>query len=199
MDNQNRMLFLSSAISDAQELIKFIDAKLTVAITLLSSFIVAYFLSLDDLINSYKKLSVSFHVLFYIFCIFFIFSIIIVVRIIKPTDNPEKNIQTGNAIKPSLKFYLESNTKSWSYPFHNSSLFKLCDNYDAIKGNIISATDEQIIDSLSYELCKVSFIRNIKQGRFNNLIWFLIFTSVFFLISYIFFRMDINYLNNGII
>ena len=46
---ENKINFLSLAISDAQELIRFIDTKTAIVITILGSYIVSFFVSLDKI------------------------------------------------------------------------------------------------------------------------------------------------------
>jgi hypothetical protein len=189
---ENRVNFLSSAIADTQELIRFIDTKSTVVISILGAYIVAYFSVLDKIVANFSLYGNGFIISLIVFLIFLILTILITVRIIKPTNNPLENIKLGrNTDIPSLKFYVSPNdySKDDFFAFYNSKKFKLPKTLEEYLSEL---NETEIIASLSFELLKVSYIRNVKSDRFNTLMWFLFFTTISFFISYIYFSIENN-------
>ena len=184
--------FLNTAISDAQDLIRFIDTKTTVVITLLGAYVVAFFSVFSKIIEYSSKFSCLFwwSLIVFIFCL--IICIVITLRIIKPTNNPSDNIKLGESKPPNVKFFLTPNSypKGKYYIFINSNKFKLSLNFSEYLEQIKSVGENEIIDSLSFELFKVNYIRNIKNDRFNSLIFFLIITTIVFFIAYSIFSIE---------
>lgn len=191
---EKKIEFLHSAISDAQELIKFIDTKTAVAITILGAYIVAFFSSLEKLIEYSFGFSFWFWFIFSAFIILLVLCIIVTARIIKPTNNPDDNINFGKSKVPSLKYFLTPNdySKGALQSFTNSKEFKLKENFEAYLQQLETTTDNDILASLTFELFKVSFIRNIKNDRFNSLLLLLLITTGLFFVSYLLFTIESN-------
>jgi len=191
---ENKITFLSTAIADAQELIRFIDTKTTVVITILGAYIVAFFSVLDKIIANYVLYSNGFIFSLVAFLLLLILTILVTVRIIKPTNNPVENIKLGsNTNIPTLQFYVSPNdySKDDFFAFCNSKKFRLS---KTLKDYISELDDSQIVASLTFELLKVSYIRNVKTDRFNVLMWLLFFTTITFFISYIYFSIENHFI-----
>lgn len=189
---EHKINFLTIAITDSQELIRFIDNKTAVVITILGAYIVAFFTAIDKIVEYSASYSNCFWVLLIVFLILLILCIIVTCRIINPTDNPTDNIRFGVNKKPTLLFFLTPNKypKFSFYPFRNSKKYKLEAKFQKYKDLIESSTDSYIIDSLTVELFKVNFIRNIKKDRFTFLLWLLLFTSCLFISAYLVFSIE---------
>lgn len=189
---ETKIEFLHSAISDAQELIRFIDTKTAFAVTILGAYIVTFFLSIEKIIQYSFGYSQWFWISVSIFIAFLILCIIITVRIIKPTNNPTDNINFGAANRPDVKYFLSPNnySKGFLQSFRNSKRFKLKENYEIYVQKLSAATDDELLEILTLELFKVSFIRNIKNDRFNILLWFMLITSFLFFFSYFIFSFE---------
>jgi len=190
--NEVRISFLSDAISDAQELIRFCDTKTAIIITILGAYVVAFFSSLDKIIEYSFGYSFWFWLSLTTFFILLFLCIIVTTRIIKPTNNPIDNVNFGASAKPTIKFFLTPNTYSNGglHAFTNSSKFKLSENFETYSQKINTASENDIINSLTLELFKVSFIRNIKNDRFNTLLLLLVLTTISFLSAYLFFSIE---------
>lgn len=188
----NKIDFLNSAISDAQELIKFIDTKTAVIITILGAYLVPFFASLDKIIEYSSGYSNWFWFFIILFFILITLCIIVTARIIKPTNNPLENVNFGNSSKPTLKFFLTPNdySKGSFQSFTNSDKFKLIENFQTYSQTLNAAGDIDIINSLTLELFKVSYIRNIKNDRLTTLLRLLVITTISFFISYLFFSIE---------
>jgi hypothetical protein len=196
---EKKIDFLKTAISDAQELIKFIDAKTTIIITILGAYVVSYFASLNMIIEHSSEYSNWFWFLLIIFFMLITLCIIVTTRIIKPTSNPVENINFGSTNKPTLKFFLTPNdySKGFLKSFTNSKKFKLSENFETYSQALSKATEIDIINSLTLEFFKVSYIRNIKNDRLNTLLWLLFITTIFFVLSYFNFAIEThNAINN---
>jgi len=187
---ENKINFLSLAISDAQELIRFIDTKTAIIITILGSYIVGFFVSLDKIAQYSAYYSSFFWFLLILFLITLTVCIIVTSRIIKPTNNPSDNIKLGNVTQPAINFFIAPNNNSFWFPFCNSKKHKLKTSFESIQNEMELASDAEIVKSLSYELLKVSFIRNIKNDRFNFLIKCLIVNTIIFVVAYLFYSFE---------
>lgn len=192
MNNDSKISFLSDAISDAQELIRFCDTKTAIVITILGAYVVAFFSSLDKIIEYSFGYSGWFWFFLIAFFVLLILCIIVTTRIIKPTNNPVDNINFGGSDKPKVKFFLTPNdySKGGLQTFANSSKFKLTENFETYSQLLGTADEKDIINSLTLELFKVSFIRNIKNDRFNTLLWLLVVTTISFFAAYLFFSIE---------
>lgn len=189
---ENKIDFLKTAISDAQELIRFIDTKTAIVITILGAYLVSFFASLDKIIEYSFGYSSWFWFFLTAFFVLLSLCIIVTARIIKPTNNPLDNINFGGVTKPTLKFFVTPNdySKGFLHSFANSKKFKLKENFETYSQQLNTSTDSDIISSLTLELFKVSFIRNIKNDRFNALLWLLIVTTISFFAAYLFFSIE---------
>jgi len=193
-DNSTKISFLSNAISDAQELIKFCDTKTAIVITILGSYVFAFFSNIEKLVKYSSGYSIGFWILLSLFLLLLLLCIVITTRIIKPTNNPIDNIVFGNQKNPKLKFFLAPNDYSAGgiYAFQNSSKFKLKENFEEYLKNLNIVKDEEIIQTLTLELFKVNYIRNIKNDRFNILLYLLAFTTIIFILTYLRFSFETN-------
>jgi hypothetical protein len=187
---QNRINFLSIAISDAQEIIKFIDTKAAIIVTILGAYIVAVFSTLKNVFRYHQYYSGCFWVLLIIFASLLIACIIVTRRIIHPTNNPTENIHKGNLSVPDLKFFIAPNKHHRGYPFFNSEKHKLEGSFEDYHSKVNGATSDSIISSLTFELLKISFIRNIKDERFTFLVRCLIYTTLVFVVWYLFYTQE---------
>ncbi|MBK8343898.1 MAG: hypothetical protein IPL12_11645 [Bacteroidetes bacterium] len=62
---------MTSAITDAQELIKFTDTKAAIVITILSAYAVAFFPAIEDLFNNPMAYGICFWVFSSIYLVFY--------------------------------------------------------------------------------------------------------------------------------
>jgi hypothetical protein len=189
---EKKIEYLNNAISDAQELIRFTDTKTAVVITLIAAYIAAIFSSAEKITQYFSAYSCCFWFFFILCIVLIIICISISVRIIKPTNNPTENIDLPVGHNPKLHFYIFPNDYKSSifYPFINSKKFKLNGKLDVYITAINDATDSDIIDSLSFELFKVNYIRNVKNDRFKVLLWFILGLTTSFLIYFIIYNIE---------
>lgn len=182
--NEEKLDYLYAAISDTQSLINFIDTKTAGGITVIGLFLASIFSTLEELLKYAKWFSFLHWTFLCITLLLLILSIVVVARILKPTVNPENNIQKQNA--PVLKFFLAKNTYDYGkigrliYPYYNSQKFKLSDSLETYSATLFNTSSEDIASSLSYELLKLNFIRNIKNDRFHFLFKLLVGTTLSF-------------------
>lgn len=189
---ETKISFLTSAITDAQELIRFCDTKTAIVITILGSYLVAFFSIVDKIVENSSYYSYWFWFILTLFLVFLILCIAVTTRIIKPTNNPTDNINFGGQPSPKIKFFLAPNNYSNDclYQISNSGKFKLEENFKDYSEKFSGATNEDIISSLTLELFKVSYIRNIKNDRFNTLMWLLVGTTILFITAYLFYNIE---------
>lgn len=189
---EKKIDFLKTAISDAQALIQFTDSKTAVAITILSAYVVSFFTVIDKIVKYSWGYSAYFWFLLFLFFLLLVLCIIVTARIIKPTNNPADNINFESSVKPNLIFFLAPNAyvKDSFYFFYNSKKFKLKEDFETYLKQILTASEEDILKSLTFELLKVSYIRNIKNDRFHVLLWLLLGTTISFFICYFIFSIE---------
>lgn len=189
---EKKIDFLKVAISDAQELIRFTDSKTAIIITIISAYIVAFYTATDKIVKYSWGYSACFWFFLSLFFLLLVLCIIVTARIIKPTNNPADNISLGSSAKPNLIFFLAPNNylNDSFYSFYNSKKFKLKEDYEAYLKQITIASEEDILKSLTFELLKVSYIRNIKNDRFQILLWLLFGTTISFFICFFIFSIE---------
>jgi len=189
---ENKISFLTTAITDAQELIRFVDTKTGITITIIAAYVVAIFSCIEKIVQFYSKYSFWVWLTLIIFIVFLLLSIWVIVRIIRPTNNPVENVTIEEQNIPSLKFYLSPNkySSNWFYPFCNSKRFKLSESFENYLKTLDNSSDTDIISSLTFELFKTSYIRNIKSDRLNILIRYLIVLTISFFAFYILYSIE---------
>lgn len=181
---ERRIAFLEKALDDAQEAIRFLDSKTAIAIPIVGAYFIGLLLAAENLVEYWKFYSACFIFLLVTSILGLIACVVIIKRIIRPTENPKENINLGGASLPDLGFYLAPNEYKWWYAVWNSEHHKLKCNFSDYLASVNAADHNTIINSLSFELLKVSFIRNIKNDRFKVLVRILIGTSFLATIGY---------------
>jgi hypothetical protein len=186
-DNENKIAYLIAAITDTQELIRFIDTKSAAVVSVLGAYIVGFFTTLEKTVKYWNQFPCVFWMFWVLFLASLILSITITVRIIRPTFNPTDNIKMDGESLPELPFFLGPNDygNDSLWLMTNSSAYKLKQDYKSFKQSVSTSDSNKIVESLSFELLKISFIRNIKNDRFNRLLWFLLGVTITFFIFYI--------------
>lgn len=188
--SENKIAFLEKALDDAQELIRFLDAKTAIVITIFGSYILGLLFACDNIVTYWNYYSRCFCLLLFLLILSISICILMVKRIIRPTNDPSKNINLSNETPPILLFYLTQNTYKWYYPFLNSEHHKLTTSFSTFYNQVKDADESEIIKSLAFEVTKVNFIRNIKNDRFKLLVRGLIITTVLFVVTYGFYSFE---------
>ena len=177
--------FLYAAIADAQELIKFIDTKTAVVIGVVTAFVIGLFSCYTNVLLYACSFSCCFWVLLCFVLVFLLLSIWTILKIIKPINNPKDNIHLDDTDNLPLNFYIPSNKYSnVLFPFFNSRNSKLSENFKSYIEKLKNISDNDIVNILTYELFKISYIRNIKNDRFKVLVWFVLILTVLFVVFY---------------
>lgn len=184
MENEKKIEFLYNAISDAQDLIKYIESKTAIIIAILTGYIATFFFSIEIIIKYDEYWSWAFWICFLTFIISLSITLWIVGRLVFPIRNPIANININSSQITNIQYYIANNLydSKWAFLFFNSKKNKLEKDYSTYLTEIGSMSDEILIQSLSQELLKISYIRNIKNDRFRILVTFLIITTVFFIV-----------------
>ena len=189
-NSDSKLSFLYSAIADAQELIRFTDSKTAIATSIIAAIIVGIYSTLEKLIVLFHYFSYFTTTFLGFTIILLIVSIWIIIKIIKPVNNPKSNLDINDNTDFKVKFYLPCNKYKFWYPIINSNKNKLMENFEIYLSNMKSVKDEEIVKILTFELFKVSYIRNIKNDRFNILIPILASVVFTFLVYYIFYLIN---------
>jgi len=182
---ERKIEFLYAAINDAQELIRFIDTKTAIVIGVIGAFIVGLFSCFGNIVLYACSLSILTWLLLALVIVFLFISIWIILKIIKPINNPKDNILMDNMDDLPINFFISSNNYSNAlYLFFNLKGSKLSEGLKIYIERLKNITDEDIVNVLTFELFKVSYIRNLKNDRFTVLVWIVLILTILFIIFY---------------
>lgn len=179
IDRAQQLTFLYKALDDNQNLIKFLDAKAAFAVALLSAMIGkilsdfgAYFPWNGQ--SHYRQLLVLG------FAVSAIIAVVLVGLIVFPTINPALNT---SLLPPSgpLFFITQFDPKKWRRIFSRSpKCSRLAQTHSDYLTQITAADNELLLQIVSGEVLKVSYIRQIKADRFKALAISLVICSILF-------------------
>lgn len=186
MENENKLLSIQFLISECQETIKYIETKATISITVIAGFIIAIFEKIDLITTNFNNYDTTTIILLSLLGTLIIISIFVLVSIINPIQNPSKSIQEVDKDIEIIKIYFPKN----KYENKILSIFKVNNEKDSLNYSFskfiknLKSDEKTIINSFSFELFKLSFIRNIKKDRLEFLIKIIIATSIIFFITF---------------
>ena len=194
-DLKPKIDFLNNAINDTQELIRFIDTKLTVAITIVGALLAVLLSTVEKVITYNNYYSDWFWIFLSVLIVLLIACFIIIIKIIVPTSNPNDNIDFGNVSIPTLKFYLAKNKyNSKLFCFYYSSKHSLEESLETYLTILDSADEQSMINILACEKFKLNYIRNIKSDRLRWLTYLFILTTISFIVYYLFFSIETQHI-----
>jgi hypothetical protein len=188
-ESNNKFNFLITAIKDSQELIRFLDYKTAFILTIVSGYFIAIFSTIEKVIKYCSYFSCFFWLIYFLIIMLLSICILIILRIFKPTISPKENINIGDNKIPLPSFFITKinyNNSFFSY-FFNSKKDILSKSFSEYKKEILNTSENDILDSLSFELLKVSFIRTLKEDRLNALLFVFIISTVFVALYFIVF------------
>lgn len=193
MNKPNQIEFLYNAIFDVQDLIKFIESKAAFIIGILSTYLAVLFLTLESIIKYLPSWSFAFWSLYGLFISLVFCSIWIILKIIIPINKPGECIKISKDHVPDIEFYLAPNEyNTILFPFFNSYNHKLKAEFFSFY-NSISALDETlIIKVLTFELFKISYIRNIKTDRLRVLIFYTLLAALSLILFYVKYQVELS-------
>lgn len=193
MERDKQIEFLYSAISDVQELIQYTESKAGFVIGILTAYIAVVFVTLENIVKYSADWTNLFWTLYIILIALICLSIWIVARIIIPIKNPSQCMEITKDQIPEIEFYLAPNSyESFLFPFFNLNKFKLKRNFNSYLKDITKIDEKDILKVLTIELFKISFIRNLKSDRLKILIYSIFLTSLFLVLFYIRYQIELN-------
>jgi len=170
-----RIEYLYKAIEDSQNTIRFTDTKaslLLVGLTIIATFMTSFCNILNPLISLPSNfIKVITLLLGFITLACFITSAFISFKAINPLSSPTVHIEPSKQ-PVKIPFYLFSIIPKlkWKDTLCEFKSSKLNYKIDELFGFYSTATENDIIYSLTYELAKVSYIREKKIFRVNKAI-----------------------------
>lgn len=192
-ENSFKIEFLYKALEDAQNTIRFTDTKaglVLVGLTIIATFMGDFCSTLIDLMIIPLNFLILCKITAAVIAIVsFIISAFIIFKAINPLSSPTDHVILEN-YSVSIPFYLFSISPKMGWKDSLIELDKskldysvkdLCNLYN-------SATEDDIIGSLTYELTKVSYIREKKIFRVNKAISFFKVGIIFWIASMILFK-----------
>ncbi len=170
--------FLIAAISDTQEIIRFIDTKAAVATIAIGGMVTLLFSDLEGICQNYCSFKCIVQILLWITAIGVGLSIYCLIKVILP-------INRAYLTEIVPRFYLVSNRKKKRGSAFFPNKVDIVLPIEDYQKQIINADEENIIKSLTCELYTVSYIREVKTQRLNNLLIVLAITAVVFILTYV--------------
>jgi len=194
-NSDSKVELLYSALEDNQNTIRFTDTK-AASVLVLAGILITFLCASGkynfSFLKELQKISLTFHVILVIFVLIAVFSLAAAVYLsflaISPKSNPKESIIKGENANfdncPEV-FYLWSVSPkpNWRNVFRDKNgYFKLNISTKDFLESINSLDLNAIIHILSYELQKVSIIREMKIQRVKFAISFLKIHLIFFFI-----------------
>ena len=167
--------FLISAIADTQEIIKFIDTKAAFATIIIGGMLSLIFSDYEIIHQNYCSYSRAIKIILWLILAGIAISFYCLTKVIMPV---KKTYRKG--IKPL--FHLNSNKTKRTKFF--SKCIEITPTIQEYQKQINTADEEDIIQSLIHELYVVSYIREVKTIRLNNLLIILVSSTILFIIAY---------------
>ena len=193
IENDKRIEYLYNAIRETQDLIKFTESKIAFITGLLSAYFALVLLTIENVIKYQIYFSWLLLIAFCLTLISLIVCVWIIIRIIFPIKDPHHIIDAMPDDFPKIKFYLAPNKyKTIFYPFINSSRDRLTISFGNYLSQIKNMDENELIKVLSFELMKISFIRNIKNDRLKCLVASLVVSSIGLFIFYILYHTELS-------
>ena len=194
MELEKKIEFLYKAIEDTQNSIRFGDTKagfILVGLTVISSYLSGYVNTLWQLMSYKLNFGVLIAILAGILTLtLFVLSGLTSFKAINPLSSPVEHIISEGG-SPKILFYLWEIKPRMSF---RDLLIERCDskiNYKVseLEQAYSAAGCEDIIESLTFELAKVAYIREKKLFRVSKAVTLFQWGIVFWLISMVLFKL----------
>jgi len=178
-DIDKQLDYLYKALDDAQSIVRHLDVKAGFGVAVLSAMIDKVLTNLGRFIP-WTDQPFWVELLFGAFAISALASIIIAFRVVFPTSNPSRNVTLDQP--KTMTFYVaELNPRRWLRFISSSPRFSTLEvTQSEFVAETERATSEVILGTLSAEVLKVSYIRQIKYERLKALAAMLFFNLAFF-------------------
>lgn len=171
--------FLTTAISDTQETIRFIDSKAAFSTIIIGGMLALLFSDYEKICQNYCPAPWYVKILLWISLIGILGSVYCLIKVIMP-------VKKTYCKEITPRFYLGA-PKSISTKLSPKKM-EIHPPIEEYQKQINGANDEDLIKSLTCELYTVSFIREVKTQRLNNLLVFLAVSAVFFIAAFLFLK-----------
>jgi len=178
-DNSTRLDFLYHSLADNQEVIRFLDAKVGIGLGILSYL---FGRLLGDLHDFFPWLTQPLwrQILFLLVVLFSVLAAAVALKIVFPANNPTEHVELESAPYPPF-FIAGLRAKRWQRMFSSSPLYScLALTHAAFRTGLNEADEPAFVRSMSAEVLKVSYIRQIKADRFKAFVWLLTTVVVLF-------------------
>lgn len=167
-DPDQQLEFLYKALDDNQSLIRFLDAKAAFAVALLSAMVGKVLSNLGDYFpRSAQPLWRQILVLAFAFAA--IWAVVLVALIVFPTINPAANTRLLSNTRP-LFFLSQLSPRRWQRILSRSPNYsQLAQDHAEYLNQITGSNSLVLLQVISGEVLKVSYIRHIKADRLKAL------------------------------
>lgn len=169
---KEKLTFLYKAIEDAQETIRLTDEKTGIILLLLTIFVSIMGTHLPDFANYFWNMTPQLQTIFistaFLFIVCIGITILLMIMVIFPRSNPSEHVAI--AYKPKGFFYLYDLNTNWKDYLMDRKEVIVKPSFEKYLLEFQEIADAQTLrKELIYELLKVSYIREIKLRRINNI------------------------------
>ena len=177
-----KLQFLYKALDDSQGIIRFLDAKAAFAVALLSAMSGKVLADLPFYFPLAKQPAWRI-ILLFSFWFLMLLAGFVVFRVIFPVTNPVNNVSlVSEECKPEF-FLTRLKPRSWLRIFSRSVRFsRLASHQDAFLGDFEKASSSSLLLSVTAEVMKVSYIRQIKADRLRAAGYLLFSSTILFVV-----------------
>ena len=168
IDPNQQLSFLYKALDDNQNLIRFLDAKTAFAVALLSAMIGNVLANLGDYFPRGAQ-PVWRQILVLAFAFGAIWAVALVGLIVFPTTNPAANTRLLPNSQPQF-FLAQLSPRKWLRILSRSPEYsRLAQEHSEYLDHVSRSSNRALLQSVSAEVLKVSYIRQIKTDRLKAL------------------------------
>lgn len=168
MSNESKLGFIYKALEDAENTVRFLDTKvggIFIVIGLILAGMGTIKDSIYDVYQHFVKTNnevISIYLIF-LFALYFIFTIVCSyygLMVIKPKGNQAEHVNLDNEgkLNPEKLWFIENNIEQ----------DKLSMTLEEYNSKMVEAKEEDLILIVSYELLKISYIKNKKLENINK-------------------------------
>lgn len=171
--------FLYKALDDNQSVIRFLDAKAAFGAALLSAMTGRIFFNLGQYFPWYGQ-PLGRQLLLICFAGGAALAVTLIGLIVFPSSNPATNTLLPAHVSPTF-FLCDLDPKNWRRVFSRNPRFsRLAQEHGAYVDDVVAADGRRLVEVISAEVLKVSYIRQIKMDRLRVLAYVLLVCVLLF-------------------
>jgi hypothetical protein len=161
-EQENRLQFLYNVVRDTQDTIRFLDTKAGFCVTLLTAMMAVTFGPLSHGLHG----GPAHHTLLAVYAAGTVFTLAMCLRVIFPTIHLQGKFSASGPASPAF-FLPHKRNRSMVRAVWDPGTNPLAITHDTYLGDVLRATDADLIRSICDEVIVVSAIRQLKADRLH--------------------------------